>query len=157
MTNIRLVRATADDAEIIWKMQKTAFAELLEKYRDYETSPANEPLEKTVKRLNSPSTYFYFISVDDKNIGVIRVVDKKSGSEKKRISPIFIMPEHRNKGYAQAAIQAVEAIHGASGWELDTVLQEAGNCRLYEKTGYRKTGRTQRVNDKMTLVFYEKP
>ena len=157
MSIIKLVRATVDDAEKIWKMQKTAFAEMLKKYSDYETSPANEPLEKTVKRLNSPSTYFYFICVNDKTVGAIRVVDKKSDSEKKRISPIFVMQEHRGKGYAQAAIKAVEEIHGASGWELDTVLQEAGNCRLYEKTGYRKTGKIQRVNDKMTLVFYEKP
>lgn len=155
MSEIKLVRASLADAETIWQMQKAAFMEMLEKYKDYETSPANEPLEKTVKRLSSPSTYFYFISVDGGNVGAIRVIDKK-GSVNKRITPIFIMPEHRGNGYAQAAIRAVEAIHGASGWELDTVLQEAGNCRLYEKMGYVKTDKTQRINDNMTLVFYEK-
>lgn len=45
----------------------------------------------------------------------------------------------------------------AHGWELDTILEEAGNCHLYEKVGYRKTGRLQKMNDRMTLVFYEKP
>lgn len=136
-------------------MQRAAFAELLEKYEDYETSPANEPLDKTVNRLNSPVTYFYFIRVGSENVGAIRVVDKKNGDDK-RISPIFIMPEYRGNGYAQAAIKAVEAIHGASGWELDTILQEAGNCRLYEKAGYRKTDKLQRVNENMTLIFYKK-
>lgn len=155
LSGIRLLRANADDAELIWTMQKIAFAELLEKYGDYQTSPANEPLEKTVKRLNSPSTYYYFICVDGENVGAIRVIDKKCG-ENKRISPIFIMPAYRGKGYAYAAIRAVEAIHGANRWELDTILQEEGNCRLYERAGYRKTDKMQRVNDKMTLVFYEK-
>lgn len=156
MNGIKLIRAGISDAEIIWQMQKAAFAEMLEKYKDYETSPANEPLEKTVKRLNSPSTYFYFISVDGGNVGAIRVIDKNMRGVNKRISPIFVMPEHRCKGYAQAAIRAVEAIHGANGWELDTVLQEAGNCRLYEKMGYVRTDKAQRINDNMTLVFYEK-
>lgn len=155
MSEVKLVRATVDDAETIWKMQKAAFAEMLEKYKDYETSPANEPLEKTIKRLNSSSTYFYFIRVDGENVGAIRVIDKKDGGDK-RISPIFVMPGRRGNGYAQAAIKAVEVIHGAGGWELDTILQEAGNCRLYEKMGYFKTDKTQRVNDKMTLVFYRK-
>lgn len=155
MREIKLVRASVSDAETIWEMQKATFAELLEKYEDYETSPANEPLDKTARRLNSPLTYFYFIRVGSENVGAIRVVDKKNGDDK-RISPIFIMPEYRGNGYAQAAIKAVEALHGASGWELDTILQEAGNCRLYEKTGYRKTDRFHRVNEKMTLIFYKK-
>jgi len=39
---------------------------------------------------------------------------------------------------------------------LDTILEEAGNCHLYEKIGYMKTGKTEVINEKMTLVFYEK-
>ena len=128
---------------------------MLEKYKDYETSPANEPLEKTIKRLNSPSTYFYIICAGGESVGAVRVIDKKDGGDK-RISPIFIMPEHRGNGFARAAIRAVEALHGAKGWELDTILQEEGNCRLNEKMGYVKTDSLYRVNDKMTLVFYKK-
>lgn len=156
MEKVKLIRATVSDAETIWKMQKEAFAELLKKYKDYETSPANEPLEKTVSRLNSPFTYFYFICVDEERVGAIRIINKMSDDGYKRISPIFIMPAHRNNGYAQAAIRAVEVIHGARGWKLDTILQEAGNCRLYEKMGYLKTEQVHRVNDKMTLIIYEK-
>ena len=54
------------------------------------------------------------------------------------------------------AIRLAEEIHGAANWELDTILQEKGNCYLYEKMGYRQTGKTEVVNDKMTLVFYKK-
>ncbi len=41
-------------------------------------------------------------------------------------------------------------------WFLDTIQEEAGNCHLYEKIGYKKSGRTEVINERMTLVFYEK-
>ena len=88
-------------------------------------------------------------------MGAIRVVDKKNGNVK-RISPIFILPEYRNQGFAQAAIKAAEEIHGADNWALDTILQEKVNCYIYEKLGYRKTGETKFINPLITLVYYKK-
>ena len=154
--DIKLVRATVDDAELIWKMQIEAFAELLEKYQDYDTNPGSESVEKVIMRLKQPFTYYYLMFINEDIVGAIRVVDKKEISVNKRISPIFIMPEYRNKGIAQLAIVEVERLHGDTGWELDTILQEKGNCYLYEKMGYRTTGKTEIINDKLTLVFYEK-
>ena len=66
------------------------------------------------------------------------------------------MPEYRNRGLAQKAIKLAEEIHGCSGWELDTILEEKGNCYLYEKMGYHQTGKTETINNKLTLVFYRK-
>ena len=59
-------------------------------------------------------------------------------------------------GIAQKAIQEVEEIHGNDNWKLETILQEEKNCHLYEKMGYKKTGKTEKINEKLTLVFYEK-
>ena len=87
---------------------------------------------------------------------MIRVIDCRDGVTRKRISPIFIMPKHRNKGYAQQAILEAERLHGSAHWQLDTNLQECGNCYLYEKLGYHQTGKTEVINDRMTIVFYEK-
>lgn len=143
------------ECEKLWEMQVEAFSDLLEKYRDYDISPANEPMSRVMERLEQPFTYYYFIMDGDTAVGAIRVVDMKDGSPK-RISPIFIMKEHRGKGFAKAAIRAVEKLHGTENWSLDTILQEEGNCRLYEKMGYRRTGDTQVINERMTLVFYEK-
>jgi len=154
--SLSLRRASLNDAELIWKMQIRSFQELLAKYQDMDTSPGNEPLSKVILRLKQDFTYFYLIEADDEIVGAIRVVDRKEPGTNKRISPIFILPEHRQKGYAQLAIQEVEKIHGDDNWELDTILQEKGNCYLYEKMGYRTTGEAKVINDKMTLVFYEK-
>lgn len=35
-------------------------------------------------------------------------------------------------------------------------MEEKGNCRLYEKLGYRDTGKREIVNERMTLIYYEK-
>ncbi len=155
MDAVSLKVASREDMQTIWKMQIDAFSELLEKYQDYDTSPGAERLEKVMARFEQPWTVYYFIVAGNKNVGAIRIVDRKDGS-RKRISPIWIMPEYRNKGYAQAAITAAEQIHGSRHWCLDTILQEAGNLHLYEKMGYHRTGRIDKINDRMDIVFYEK-
>ena len=47
---ITLKKAKREDIETIWKMQVEAFTELLDKYQDFDMSPATESLEKI--RLN---------------------------------------------------------------------------------------------------------
>ena len=153
---IELVKAGLDDLYTILQMQIEAFSEIYAKYKDTETSPATEKYEDILFRFNQPETTYYFITADEVKVGVIRVVDCKDGKSRKRISPVFIMPEYRNKGYAQQAIKEAERIHGEQHWKLDTILQEKGNCYLYENLGYHQTGKTEIINDKMTIVFYEK-
>ena len=74
---LKLIRIDVESAEELWKMQVEAFSSLYEKYQDTDTSPAAEKLDKIQMRLNQPFTYFYFIVVDGKKAGAIRVIDKK--------------------------------------------------------------------------------
>ena len=134
---MKLIRANVNDCEKIWRMQTEAFSDLLERYQDYETSPGNEAKERIEAKLSQEFTYFYYIFDGDNLVGAIRVVDKKDGS-RKRVAPVFIMKEFRNN------------------WKLDTILQEEGNCYLYEKLGYKRTGLVENINDKMDIVYYEK-
>lgn len=152
---ICLVQARAEDAPVVQAMQQTAFAELLEKYQDYDMSPATESLEKIKWKITHPSSYYYFIRIGEKIVGGIRIVDTGDGS-RKRISPLYIIPDYRGMGYAQAAMMEAERIHGANHWQLDTILQETGNCYLYEKMGYHQTGHQTVIKENMTIVDYEK-
>ena len=154
--SIELVKAEFKDLNTILRMQKESFADLYEKYQDTETSPVTENYENILLRFNQLETTYYFITANNTKVGVIRIVDCKDGVTRKRISPVFIMPRYRNKGYAQQAIKEAERIHGEQHWKLDTILQEKGNCYLYEKLGYHQTGKTEQINDKMTIVYYEK-
>lgn len=153
---VLLRRAAESDCDALLRMQKESFAALLERYQDYDINPANETAAQVMARLLQPETYYYYIvTAEGERVGAIRIVDAKNGS-RKRISPLFILPQYRNRGYAQAAIRAAEQIHGADHWQLATILQEAGNCHLYEKMGYHRTGEPQIIHANMTLVYYEK-
>ena len=152
---ITLKKAAREDIETIWRMQVEAFTELLARYRDYDMSPAMESFETVMAKFEQPWTTYYFIVHGDMVVGVVRVVNKNDGS-RKRISPIWIMPEYRNKGYAQQAMIELEKMYGANYWCLDTILQEKGNLHLYEKMGYVQTGKVEHINDRMDIVFYEK-
>jgi ribosomal protein S18 acetylase RimI-like enzyme len=155
VSTVELQRADVSCCEAVLQMQKEAFAALLETYQDYEINPANETAEQVMQRLMQPETYYYFITVNGERVGAIRIVDAKNGSCK-RISPLFILPQYRNRGYAQAAIREAEQRHGVSNWSLSTIMQETGNCHLYEKMGYHRTGEPQKINERMTIVQYEK-
>ncbi|RTE09649.1 GNAT family N-acetyltransferase [Paenibacillus whitsoniae] len=136
-------------------MKVKAFMPLLEKYQDYETSPANETVERIITQINQPFTDYFIIRNFEVAVGGIRVV--KKDTKIYRVSPIFIMPEHQGKGIAQKAFALIEEIYDdAKSWELDTIMQEEGNCYLYEKIGYKKTGETKAINDKITIVSYKK-
>lgn len=151
---VKLLRANKEDAEQIHEMQKEAFRELLDKYQDFDTSPGNETVEKVLGRLTQEFTYYYFICLGKQKVGAIRIVDEKG--KNKRISPLFVLPAFWGQGIAQEAIRLCEGIHGSKHWKLAAILQEEKNCYLYEKMGYRKTGNSKAINEKLTLVFYQK-
>lgn len=152
---ISLFKAGIDEASTIHEMQVQAFMPLLNKYQDFETSPANETVERVIDRLKQPFTDYYIINNANISVGAIRIVRKENKTF--RVSPVFILPEHQGKGIAQRVFTIIENIYNdATVWELATILQEQGNCYFYEKLGYEKTGGTKEINDKMTIVFYEK-
>ncbi|MEH7459857.1 GNAT family N-acetyltransferase [Bacillus sp. JJ1127] len=152
---IALERAIELDAESIFNIQVQAFMPLLEKYKDYETNPANETVDKVITRINNPYGRVYKILVGDILVGAISVHWKKQTQF--RISPMFILPTYQGKGVAQKVMLLIEEMFPqATSWELDTILEEERNCYLYEKMGYTKTGVRTKLNDHTTLVYYIK-
>lgn len=152
---VSLYKADLKDAVTIHEMKVRAFMPLLEKYQDFETSPANESVERVITQINQSFTDYFIIHHFEVAVGGIRVVKKEH--QIYSVSPIFILPEHQGKGVAQKVFTIVEQMYDdAKSWKLGTILQEEGNCYLYEKIGYKKTGSTKVINDKMTMVFYEK-
>ncbi len=153
--DIRLEKATNADAQIIFDIQVKAFVPLLEKYKDYNTNPANETIERVITRINNPNGGFYKILVDNILVGAISVFWKEEVQFS--ISPMFILPQYQGKGIAQKAITLVEEMFPkAISWELATILEEKRNCYLYEKMGYIKTGVNKKLNENTTLIFYKK-
>lgn len=152
---IRLEKAEIADAERIHKVQVAAFLPLLEIYQDVETSPASEDVERVRERIAQPVTDYYMIFRQEELVGAIRIRNLGEGTF--RVGPLFVLPQHQNQGIIQKVFQLVESRYPeARIWELDTILEEKRNCHLYEKLGYVRTGQTEVVNERMTLVTYQK-
>ena len=152
--NVRLERADIADAEQILAMQKICFAPHLERYQDFETNPAMASLDEIGRQIQHEN--FYKILYNGLWVGAIniQVLDDK-GNCKLRI--INILPEYQGLGIGQTAIALAEKIFAdARTWRLETLADMPHNRHVYEKMGYVFTGKTEVVNDKLTLVHYRK-
>ncbi|WP_448162463.1 GNAT family N-acetyltransferase [Bacillus mobilis] len=153
---ISLKKATENDAAVLFQMQKDSFNPLLNKYKDYNTNPANEFIEKTILRINNPSSNYYKIIIDSNLVGAI-CISQKEIPYKFWISPMFIHPNYQGKGVAQKVLILIEEMFPeARSFELATILEEERNCFLYEKMGYKRTEVIKKLNDKTTLIYYKK-
>ena len=151
---VSLRKAEYSDCPLLLRIQVRSFIELLQRYEDYDSSPAAECLEQIQRRFEQSFTDYYLIMLADEPIGMLRVCDF---GENCRLSPICILQEYQGKGFAQEAICQMEQHYpNAKKWELDTIAQEGKLCHLYEKMGFRRTGRVENLKDGMDLVFYEK-
>lgn len=153
--NIQILRASKNDIPLIHEMQVSAFMPLLRKYKDYDSSPACETQERITEKFGEPTTTYFLILCDDKRVGALRVVRIDEASC--RIAPVFIIPQYQKKGIAQKVFALLEQEYpNVMLWKLDTILQEKGNCHLYEKLGYHQTGKIYHKNDVLDIVYYEK-
>jgi predicted acetyltransferase len=152
---VKLEKAIESDANAIFEIQVNAFKPLLEKYKDFNTNPANETINRVVIRINNPTGDFYKIIVENVHVGAIYVFWKEQTQF--WISPMFILSTYQGQGIAQQAITLIEKLFPhATSWELATIMEEERNCYLYEKLGYIKTGVIKQLNDNTTLGFYKK-
>jgi len=154
---ISLEEVTAKDLETVHKMQVESFMPLYDKYHD-EGSPAIEPIEMIERRFNQEGRKYYFIKIAGARVGVINITEKKDDAGiTNRISPIFVLPRFQKHGYGYGAVlQAFLLYPHANRWVLETILQVSGNCHLYERCGFVRTGEEHKVNESMTLIDYVK-
>ena len=158
--NVTLTLATEKDAELIHRMKYEAFLPLYEIYRDDETSPVKESIDKVIWQLTHPNSHYYLIQANGETVGAVRVrhtMEPDAPQKEEHISPIFIVPKHQNKGIAQAAMHKLFELYSDTDvWSLATIKQEARDCHFYEKLGFVRTGSEKVINDKMTIIEYAK-
>jgi len=143
-----------ENTEDVFKVQQSAYKPLFDKYHDTETNPYMETQADILRKYSRENTYGYVFIEDDIIVGSVRVIVNGGVC---KVSALAVIPEYQNRGIAQSALKEIEKIHcGCKHWWLDTLLQEAGNCHLYEKLGYKRTGEPKKINDRLTLVNYQK-
>ena len=73
------------------------------------------------------------------------------------VGKLIVHPDYQNRGIGTALIKHLEHYHTrAVRFELFTGDRSLRNLYLYTKLGYREF-RRERVNDKLGLVYLEKP
>nr|WP_308623854.1 GNAT family N-acetyltransferase [uncultured Eisenbergiella sp.] len=151
---VQLILAQKNDAQLIHQLKKEAFMPLYETYRDTDTNPALDPVDKVVCQLAQEETDYWLISYEGRMAGGVRVVHKKDAN---LISPLFILPKEQNKGIATCVMkQLFDMYPDVLCWKLVTIREEKRNCHFYEKLGFCNTLSAEESTGYMTLIGYER-
>lgn len=154
MNNVELVKMKKHEMFKAWRYQKKGFRDTLEKYRDYDTSPATERPKKFALRFNNPIIDSYWVFYNGRIAGAMDIGRKK---EYTLLNRFYILPEYRNQGIGQRALKIAESKYPDSAeWRLDTISEEKNNIHLYEKLGYVEYGERKIINERMTIINYKK-
>ena len=132
---VSLRRADLGDAELIHQMQIAAFAPLLEKYQDYEYSPAMETLERTVYRMSLPVADHWLILLGSHPIGAIGIGRYEGVLKLKRL---FILPEYQNQGFASELVAKVCYETAVRGHKIYLFYLDPVAGHVYRKVGFRE-------------------
>ena len=156
MNSIRLIKANAEEAVLVHRLQREAFMPLYERYCDDETSPALETVSRVAEKISDSD--FWVIYHGDTPLGGVRVRRFENDDEAARnISPLFVIPEYWDKGIGSEVMKVLfDTYSDADKWTLATIEEEARNCHFYEKHGFIPTGTRSVINEKMTIIGYEK-
>ena len=154
MNGIKLVKIKKHEIFKAWFFQRKGFKETLRKYKDYKTSPATEGFISFYHKFMKCSANNYWVISNKKIAGALCIVTKPDCMW---VGRFYILPEYRNAGIGQQALLLSEGLYPtAKRWRLDTILEEKNNVHLYKKLGYREYGEHKIINDKMTLIKFEK-
>ena len=154
MSGLTLRQAGPGDAEALLEMQLASFAALTAKYGTRDDGVERDTVESVRRQILSPASYYYMAIADGRPVGGIVVRDSRNGADKS-LPLVYILPEHRRKGYGRRMLAEVRRRHGLYRWQVNTILQEEGNRRFYESAGFTPMSTTSRINDRADLIFYQ--
>lgn len=147
--------ATRENAEYLLKLQHTAYAQMLDRFKDFASNPGNENFESFLKRFDDIESKFLFIKSSNEILGAIRLTEQKDKPYKK-LSTLMIWPKYWGRGVAKKTFELLEKTYENQYWVLNTVMEETKLCRLYESLGYVQLEEKLKVKDGMTIVTYMK-
>ncbi|WBW95701.1 GNAT family N-acetyltransferase [Oceanirhabdus sp. W0125-5] len=150
---IKFKKAALTDGAKLLEIQKKSFQEALELYKDYDTNPMFEKLEKIQYKIENHN--YYKIISDGKIIGGIHAYSK--GAFQYYINRLFIHPDYENLGIGKKAMVFIEnQFPDARIWTLETPHKSLKNHYFYENLGYIRTGQVEEINENLKLIYFKK-
>lgn len=148
---MNITQADINDAEEILKLQKIAYQSEAKLYNDYTIPPLIQTLEEISEQF---SNYTFLKAIQDGNIiGSVRAYVENSTCY---IGRLIVQPDAQGRGIGTELMYEIERVFSeCKRYELFTGDKSEKNIRFYERLGYQ-IFETERVSDKLTLVFMEK-
>lgn len=158
LIKLKFELAKITEVNKIIKMYKPWFKELFERYHDIDTNPYMESKEVISRKIRQQNSYFFFLIYNQHEVGLIRVMTDSEDKARAKISPILILPQYQNNGFAQSALFHIEnKFSNVKEWNIDTIKQETKLLHLYTKSGYTLTSQPElHIKNGMDLVFLTK-
>ncbi|GEL04851.1 hypothetical protein RST01_14780 [Rummeliibacillus stabekisii] len=150
--DLKIMRTHENEVPKLLEIQKESFAEDLKRYKDQDSNPVNEPMERLLRK--TQVFLHYTIWLNGEIIGGIDIRDLNNN--RYRLNRIFLSNNQQNKGYGTRIMELIESEFPlAKEWSLDTPHLNTRNHHFYEKLGYKKINEHQ-VTDTLTLFDYVK-
>jgi GNAT superfamily N-acetyltransferase len=143
--------AQIEDAQEILALQKLAYLSEAEIHDDYTIPPLHQTLEEAEAEFKDQ--YVLKATVAGMIVGSVRAYLRAGTCF---VGKLIVHPDFQNQGIGTQLMHEIEACFSKAGrYELFTGHKSERNLYLYQKLGYRPF-RTQKINEKLRLVFLEK-
>ena len=150
----RIIKAAAQDAEVLAEVQARAFAQEAERYGS--GPPGYDAVAWQVAAMER--SIYYKILAGERIIGGVVLHDEGNGEY--YVHRLFIAPDFQKQGAASQALAFIEATFPARRWTLHTPHLSDDNHLFYERRGYRKFGEVRLdepgLPEGFLLFHYEK-
>ncbi|KEO82176.1 GNAT family N-acetyltransferase [Tumebacillus flagellatus] len=154
------------DAEVYWELRLRALQEHPEAFADsyHEALDRPNPIENYEKRFSSPETTFTLGAFNDQDqlVGVvtIRREELRKLRHKANLIAMYVAPEARSLGFAQALIRAAVEKTKADFEDVEqinlaVVQKNTAALSLYTKLGFQTYGTEKRALRICDLYFDE--
>jgi len=117
--------------------------------------PWDEDLKNIEKVYLNNDSEFLVAVMDNKIVGMGALL--KKDNSKAEIKRMRVLPEYQSKGIGKLILNKLENTAKKLGYKkliLDTTIEQIIAQKLYEKYGYKKTGRTEM--GRFECILYEK-
>ena len=133
--NIR--KATVYDAQEILRGQKAAFHDVARVHNHMDMPPMSETLPEVIQSLGEGVVFI--AQIEGRIVGSVRGQDKDGAGY---VSRLWVLPEYRGIGIAQALMYAVEdAFKHLDTYKLFTGSMIPDTIEFYKERGYAETSR----------------
>lgn len=149
---MQITTAEKEDCKEILDLQKIAYVQEAEIINDYTIQPLTMTLDETEKEFETSTVLK--VMIDGKIAGSVRAYEENGTCY---IGKVIVHPEYQNKGIGSGLMKEIEdRFNTVKRYELFTGEKSEKNLYLYGKIGY-KIFRQEKVSDKLTIVYLEKP